>query len=185
MALQVFFLGGASLYVVSHVPTELRWAAADLLVTLNVSGPGDVPSISAIGAPSELTMRIEPLPPSMRTSSWHSQQKLSHVRVRVPLWAREASRINAAAAKALRAEAHLSSGEALNMSTAPSSDFWSFDVDGRGLRAARASATIRVALPAALRAERLRDNRCEYRALTAVLFGPLVLAGLTSEYPRP
>jgi hypothetical protein len=41
------------------------------------------------------------------------------------------------------------------------------------------SVRLRLTLPASLHAEPLKDERCRYRDLTALLYGPLVLAGLT------
>ena len=177
---EVFFWQDGALWVVTFVSTRLEWADEGLIVRLNVSSPADIPSAS--GAPGEITLTIEStLPTSASRVKKRTTPSLARVHVRVPLWARLAHAELGGRKGGLHAEAFLSTGAAVRMSTSPTAEFWSFFVDGALLHASGGTATIRMTLPAMLRPERLRDSRCAYRSLTAILYGPLVLAGLTAH----
>ena len=185
---EVFFRQADALWVATFVSTRLDWADEGLIVALNVSSPADIPS--ATGTPAEVTLTIEPAKLAS-SSKRRIAPSLTRVHVRVPLWARLAHAELGGLRRAqtctrdctggLHAEALLSTGDAIPMSASPTAEFWSFSVDGASLHASGATATIRMALPAMLRPEPLRDSRCAYRSLTALLYGPLVLAGLTAD----
>ena len=176
-----------ALWVATFVSTRLTWETEGLHVTFNVTSVADVPS--GAGEPSILVLTLTPLPPRTAKggSEWSGarvEPTLTHVHVRVPLWARTAHhRLDGAhvAMGGLSADARLSTGEQLGMAAAPTAEFWRFDVNGAALHATGASATITMRLPVALHAEPLRDPRCAYRSLFAMLYGPIVLAGLTSD----
>ena len=172
------------LWIASFVSSELHWHSHGLAVRLEVRGAGEL--LSSDSRLVEVNLTLSALRGRTAGTS-PPPSTLTLVRVRVPLWARAAHQRNSALGSAtserLRVlETSLSSGEALVASTDPAADHWSFAVDGSMLLAhPDVQARIRLQLPVELHAERLQDSRCKYRDLHALLYGPLVLAGLTSS----
>ena len=171
----------ADLWLVSLVPTELVWPEQRVRATLTANGALDVPS----GTPCNATLTLTPLqlasPPERHGASDAAGLPSSlRLKLRIPRWARAA-----AAAAALRdggGDGGLRgsvSGAVAAGSTDLNVDFWSFELTPPVRTGEEVS--VRLSLPAALHVEPLKDPRCQYKEMTALLYGPLVLAGLTTS----